>query len=202
MSEQPTRVLAVVGSLTRVSSIRSVVQQVGRQLVSLGCEVDVLDLLEEPLPLFNPDHSHAAEGFGKLKVRVERADVYVLGTPDYHGSISSTMKNFLDHFWHEFAGKLFAPIVASYEKGLTVTDQIRTVARQCYAWTMPYGMSFADQTDVKEGKIISQAFGSRVEMFVHDICQYGQLLARQRRLDLQGVDPGFMAKWRASGKQP
>jgi len=38
------------------------------------------------------------------------------------------MKNFLDHFWREFAGKLFATIVASHEKGLTVTDQLRTVA--------------------------------------------------------------------------
>ena len=197
MSEHPLRVLAVVGSLTRVSSTRSVVQHAARQLAALGAEVDTLDLLEEPLPLFNPDHSHTAKGFDRLKGRVERADVYVLGTPDYHGSISSTMKNFLDHFWHEFAGKLFAPIVASHEKGLTVTDQLRTVARQCYAWTMPYGMSFADQMDVKEGEIASEGFQKRLEMFVHDIQRYGQLLARQRESDLHSTEPGFLARWRA-----
>lgn len=196
MSERPLQILAVVGSLNRVSSTRSVVQIVARQLRALGCEVDTLDLLEEPLSLFNPDSSHAAEGFEKLKARVEKADVYVLGTPDYHGSISSTMKNFLDHFWHEFAGKLFATIVASHEKGLTVTDQFRTVARQCYAWTMPYGISFADQMDVKDGEIISEGFRNRIEMFAHDIHRYGQVLARQRRVDLESKDPGFLAKWR------
>jgi FMN reductase len=197
MSERSLRVLAVVGSLNRVSSTRSVVQNVAKQLAALGCEVDLLDLSEEPLPLFNPDSSHAAKEFEPLKKRVEQADVYVLGTPDYHGSISSTMKNFLDHFWHEFAGKLFAPIVASHEKGLTVTDQFRTVARQCYAWTMPYGMSFADQVDVRDGKIISDSFSNRVQMFVHDLHRYGRLLARQRQADLEGAEPGFLARWRA-----
>ena len=134
--------------------------------------------------------------FDALLTRVERADVYVLGTPDYHGSISSALKNFLDHFWREFAGKLFATIVASQEKGLTVTDQLRTVARQCYAWTLPYGVSFAEKEDVKRGQIVSGALKKRLNMFVRDVRAYGTLLARQRRTDLAGTEPGFMAKHR------
>lgn len=196
MTERPLKVLAVVGSLNRISATRDVVQHAAGQLRGRGAEVDVLDLLEEPLALFNPDSAHGARGFDALKKRVEQADVYMLGTPDYHGSISSAMKNFLDHFWHEFAGKLFATIVASHEKGLTVTDQFRTVARQCYAWTMPYGVSFADDMDVKDGEIISEGFRKRLEMFVHDVHRYGALLARQRQTDLAGTEPGFLARWR------
>ncbi len=124
------------------------------------------------------------------------ADVFILGTPDYHGSISSALKNFLDHFWHEFAGKLFVTVVASHEKGLTVTDQLRTVARQCYAWTLPYGVSFADGADVKDGKIMGDAFAKRLEMMIHDTRVYGEALARQRRADLAGTEPGFMARLR------
>ena len=30
---------------------------------------------------------------------------------------------------------------------------IRTIARQCYAWTMPYGVSFAEKTDVADGAV-------------------------------------------------
>ena len=197
MTERPLRILAVVGSLNRISSTRHVLQHMGRQLRDLACEVDVLDLLDEPLALFNPDSAHAAQGFDALKKRVERADVYILGTPDYHGSVSSAMKNFLDHFWREFAGKLFAPVVASHEKGLTVIDQLRTVARQCYAWTMPYGMSFADEMDVKNGEIVSESFRKRVEMFVHDIRRYGGLIAAQREADLAGTHPGFLARCRS-----
>ena len=197
MMPLPLNVLAVVGSLNRTSSTRTVVTQVAGQLKALGAVVDVLDLLDEPLALFNPDSAHQSDGFASLQMRVQQADVYLLGTPDYHGSISSALKNFLDHFWHEFAGKLFATIVASHEKGLTVTDQLRTVARQCYAWSLPYGVSFADQADVQGEQIVSESLRKRLEMLVHDLRVYGELLARQRRADLTGTDAGFMARWRA-----
>ena len=197
MIQVPLNVLAVVGSLNRISSTRTVIAHVARQLKATGAVVDLLDLLDEPLALFNPDLAHQSQGFAALQNRVQQADVYVLGTPDYHGSISSAMKNFLDHFWHEFAGKLFATIVASHEKGLTVTDQLRTVARQCYAWSLPYGVSFADQADVQGEEIIREPLQQRLEMLARDSRVYGELLARQRRADLAGTDAGFMARWRA-----
>jgi len=196
MSDQPVQVLAVVGSLNPTSVTRTVILHAAERLRGDGCSVDVLDLEKEPLPLYNPDTAYDAPGFDRLQGRVERADVYVLGTPDYHGSISSAMKNFLDHFWGEFAGKLFATIVASHEKGLTVTDQLRTVARQCYAWSMPYGVSFADEEDVQDGKIVSDTLKKRLKMFVRDVRTYGALLARQRRADLAATEPGFMARHR------
>jgi len=189
-------VLAVVGSLNKVSSVRFVMNQVANGLKTAGVNVDLLDLLNEPLTLFNPELYQGVTGFPELKARVDRADVFLLGTPDYHGSMSSTIKNFLDHFWHEFAGKLFATIVASHEKGLTVTDQLRTVARQCYAWSLPYGVAFADQVDVKGESIVSDALRTRLDMMVRDVRVYGEVLARQRRADLVSNDPGFMARWR------
>ena len=196
MPDQPLQVLAVAGSLHRTSVTRAVVLHVAEGLKATGCTVDLLDFETEPLPLYNPDTAYDAPGFDALQTRVERADVYVLGTPDYHGSISSAMKNFLDHFWGEFAGKLFATIVASHEKGLTVTDQFRTVARQCYAWTLPYGVSFAEKEDVMRGQVVSGALKKRLDMFVRDVRVYGTLLARQRRTDLAGSEPGFLAKHR------
>src|SRR4051794_465094 len=196
MAEQPLQVLAVIGSLHRQSVTRTVIQHVAEKLRARDCQVDVLDFEKEPLALYNPDTAHDLPGYSELQERVDKADVILLGTPDYHGSISGAMKNFLDHFWHEFAGKLFATIVASHEKGLTVTDQLRTVARQCYAWSLPYGVSFADQIDVKEDRIISEALEKSLEMLARHARFYGELLARQRRTDLAGKDAGFMARWR------
>src|SRR5438128_5769525 len=196
MADQPLQVLAVVGSLHQASITRTVVLHVAERLRAGGCSVDRLDFEREPLPLYNPDTAYDAPGFDALLTRVERADVYVLGTPDYHGSISSALKNFLDHFWREFAGKLFATIVASHEKGLTVTDQLRTVARQCCAWTLPYGVSFAEREDVNPGQVVSDALRQRLNMLLRDVRAYGTLLARQRRTDLAGTEPGFMAKHR------
>ncbi|HSU56232.1 MAG TPA: NAD(P)H-dependent oxidoreductase [Candidatus Dormibacteraeota bacterium] len=193
---EPLQVLAVAGSLHRDSVVRAVIQHVAGELTAAGCSVDVLDFAKEPLALYNPETAHELPGYPELQARVERADVIVLATPDYHGSVSGAMKNFLDHFWHEFAGKLFATIVSSGEKGLTVTDQFRTVARQCYAWTLPYGISFNEDEDVKDGQPSSDTFKRRLQMMLHDARTYGELLGRQRRADLAGSAPGFLAKYR------
>jgi NAD(P)H-dependent FMN reductase len=190
------RVLAVVGSLQRDSVTRVVMQHVAQELQKADCLVDVLDFLKEPLALYNPDTAHGLEGYSALQARVEVADVILLGTPDYHGSLSGAMKNFLDHFWREFAGKLFVTIVASHEKGLTVTDQLRTIARQCYAWALPYGVSFTEEVDVKDGRIVSDSLLKRLEMLLRDTRVYGNILANQRRADLASAEPGFLAKHR------
>jgi NAD(P)H-dependent FMN reductase len=196
MPEQPLHVLAVIGSLHKDSVTRVVINAMADQLRNRGCTVDVLDFEQHPLPLYNPDTSYTLPEFPGLKKRVDSADVYVLGTPDYHGCISSVMKSFLDHFWREFAGKLFATVVASHEKGLTVTDQLRTVARQCYAWSLPYGLSFVEGDDVKGGQVLSKNFKDRMHMMAHDVAVYGKVLANQRRADLAGTDPSFLAKHR------
>jgi NAD(P)H-dependent FMN reductase len=196
MPEERLKVLAVAGSLQGASVTRVVINHVAEQLRAGDCLVDVLDFLKEPLALYNPDTAHELPGYAALQARVEAADVIVLGTPDYHGSISGAMKNFLDYFWHEFAGMLFVTIVASHEKGLTVTDQLRTIARQCYAWTLPYGVSLTEELDVANGQIVSEALRQRLEMLVRDARVYGQILARQRRADLADGDTCFLAKHR------
>lgn len=196
MSSDPLHLLAVAGSPRRQSVTRVVLTELAARWQDRGCAVDLLDLGKERLPLYDPDTAYSSAHFKALQARVERADILVLGTPDYHGSISSTLKNFLDHFWHEFTGKLFAPVVASHEKGLTVIDQLRTVARQCYAWSLPYAVSVADHHDVKDGRVVSDALRHRLAMFERDVRVYGALLVRQRRLDLAGDEPGFLEKLR------
>jgi NAD(P)H-dependent FMN reductase len=191
-------VLILSGSASRKSSTSDLLRLIARRLEADGAAVDLIDLAEEPLPLFNPDTTYAAPYYAPLKARVERADVYLVGTPDYHGTMSSATKNFLDYFWKEYTGKLFATVVASHDKGLTVADHLRTVARQCYAWALPYTVTFVEKADIKEGRIVNDALRDRIEMLVRDLRVYGTLLAAQRRADLAGTEPGYLAQMRAT----
>ena len=100
-----------------------------------GAVTNFLDLRHTKLPIYDPDDS--SQNIQGARHLVEWADAYVLASPDYHGSMSGALKNFLDHFWEEFAGKTFGYICASHEKGLTVMDQMRTAVRQCYGWSLP-----------------------------------------------------------------
>jgi FMN reductase len=197
MPETKLQFLLVAGSPREKSVTRAAINHLAAQLRDAGCAVDVLDLRAESLPPYNPDTSYANPAFAAFKSRVVHADVIVLGSPDYHGSVSSTLKNFLDHFWQEFAGKLTGHVVASHEKGLTVIDQLRTMARQCYAWTMPYAVSLQEKADVADGVVHGDAVKERLEMFARDLRVYGELLARQRKADLAGTEPGFLARLRA-----
>ena len=167
-NDLPT-VLCIIGTSGRNSVTHAVIAAIARRLRLLGIEADVFDPAAEPLPLFNPETSAASPEFRALKARVDRADVFVVATPDYHGSVSSTAKNFLDHFWQEFSGRLFASVVVSAEKGLTATDQLRTIARQCYAWSLPYGISVTAPTDLQYGRVVSAAWRDHLEVPVHAI---------------------------------
>lgn len=197
MPNTPLNILAIIGSLQQQSVTRAVILHAADLLREEGCSVDVLDLRETPLKLYNPDDCDQQPEYQPLRERVIRADAFLIGSPDYHGSPSGAAKNFLDYFWHEFAGKLFATLVASHEKGLTVSDQLRTIIRQCYAWSLPYAISFSEGKDVQDGRIVSDTLKSRLAMVARDIRVYGKLLAEQRRADLTCTDDCFMAKHRA-----
>jgi NAD(P)H-dependent FMN reductase len=49
----------------------------------------------------------------KIRDVLNWTDVLVLGSPNYHGSISGVLKNFLDYYFNEFVGKSFGYLCTS-----------------------------------------------------------------------------------------
>jgi len=148
-----------------------------------GIETQLLDLKKTPLPMFYSEENETNE-INLVKDRVKWADAFILATPDYHGSMSGSMKNFLDYFWSDFAGKLFGYICASHEKGLTVMDQMRTAVRQCYGWSMPYGVSINGENDFENGLIKNAQIQARLTMLSRDLSVYGKLIRNQFLQDI------------------
>jgi NAD(P)H-dependent FMN reductase len=145
--------------------------------VQYKTEVRLLNLFETELPMYRPSIKSENENVKKVATDVNWANVFVLASPDYHGSMSGTMKNFLDFFWKEFSGKTFGYIVSSHEKGLTVMDQMRTAVRQCYAWSLPYGISINEREDLdSNGQIVNKKLQARMEMLARDLVVYGGLI--------------------------
>jgi FMN reductase len=162
-----------------------------------GAETKLLDLRKLQLPMYHPEQNSSHE-LDKVTEYVKWADAFILASPDYHGSMSGVMKNFLDFFWSDFAGKTFGYICASHEKGLTVMDQMRTAVRQCYGWSMPYGVSVnSDQDFDKQGNITNENIISRIETLGRDLTAYGSLITKQYKKDLQGEEQNtFAARYR------
>jgi FMN reductase len=111
--------------------------------------------------------------------------------------MSGTMKNFLDHYWEEFAGKTFGYICTSHEKGLTAMDQMRTAVRQCYGWSLPYGISVNGEEDFNEmGEIINDLLDKRLNILAYDLVVYGKLIRGQFLQDISNkISDTFAARY-------
>jgi FMN reductase len=182
-----------VGSSMRKGSFSTLTLKITLEFAQeYGMETRLLDLQKTPLPMFYSEENETQE-IRFSKDAVKWADAFILATPDYHGSMSGSLKNFLDYFWSDFAGKLFGYITASHEKGLTVMDQMRTAVRQCYGWSMPYGISINGEEDYENGEIKNLKLKKRLEMLSRDISVYGGLLRNQFLSDMEKNVPNSFA---------
>lgn len=193
------KVLGVGSSMRKRSYGTKALKIVLERMENLEAETHLLDLRKVKMPTFNPNSSmQSGNRLKEITGEVNWADVLILTTPDYHGSMSGPMKNFLDHYWQEFAGKTFGYICASHEKGLTVMDQMRTAVRQCYGWSLPYGISVNGEEDFNEaGEIVSSLLTKRLRMLARDLIVYGELIRKQFLQDLSSKESDtFAARYR------
>ena len=193
------KILGVIGSLRAKSHTRKLVQLTLEHAKEFGAEVQLLDLAETPLPMLDPDDSRDDPNIAKVKEQVNWAGGFILGSPDYHGSMSGPIVNFLDYFWPEFTGKLFGYVVASHEKGLTVQDQMRTAVRQCYGWSMPYGIGFNGDAELDgDGNPKDERLAGRCRMLGRDLVVYTDLIHGQFAADVakDPRDPGFAEQFK------
>ncbi|TLX91412.1 MAG: NAD(P)H-dependent oxidoreductase [Thaumarchaeota archaeon] len=168
-----------IGSSMRENSFSTTALKNVLEIISVkyNAEARLVNLQETEMPIYRPSTQSENENVKRITKDVSWANVFVLASPDYHGSMSGTMKNFLDYFWKEFSGKTFGYIVSSHEKGLTVMDQMRTAVRQCYAWSLPYGISINEREDLNSsGQIVNKKLQSRLEMLARDLVVYGGLI--------------------------
>jgi FMN reductase len=184
------KILGVGSSMRRNSYGTKALKFILDMTKKYDTETRLLNLRETKLPLFDPDGSteedtSLSDELRKITDYVIWADAFVLVSPDYHGSMSGVMKNFLDHYWEEFAGKTFGYMCTSHEKGLTAMDQMRTAIRQCYGWSLPYGVSINGELDFNtKGEIINDLLAKRLDMFAHDLVTYGRLIREQFLKDI------------------
>jgi NAD(P)H-dependent FMN reductase len=211
-SRSPINVLGVAGSMRKGSMSSHALKLVLEEAKKYGSDSRVLELREVRLPIYDPSRSESDVSYQDVNGNHENvlntvteainwADAFVLASPDYHGSMSGAMKNFLDYFWEEFAGKTFGYIIASHEKGLTVADQMRTSVRQCYGWSMPYNISINGANDFNSaGNPANSMLANRIKMLARDLVTYGTLIRRQFLKDVinKEVSDSYASRYRES----
>ena len=181
-------VLGVGSSMRRDSFSTETLKIILNKVNKNGGDTRLLNLYSNPLPMYTAEYNEKLSAIKHAVELVNWADAIILATPDYHGSMAGSLKNFLDYFWAEFAGKTFGYLCSSHEKGLTVMDQMRTAIRQCYGWSLPYGISINSTQDFNtDREIINAQLLSRLESFARDLVVYGNLISNQFKKDLSST---------------
>lgn len=177
MSAAP-KVLVVNGSsrvdshLTRVTAIASAAAR------AAGAEVRELSLERTRLPVMVWGAAEQAELPEVVEVRelARWADGFVIGTPEYHGSMSGALKNWFDFLYGELAGKL-AGVVATTGGG--TGDMSITAVKTCFQWCHGFVLPFhvaASEAAFTGDQLSDPRVIDRIERIGHDIVRYGAVL--------------------------
>lgn len=197
-----TKILGVSSSLREGAHTRILVSIALEGAREAGAEVELLDLRETPLPLY--DHREdintypQAENVHRIAQLVSEADGFIIGSPEYHGSMSGAAKNFFDFHYHEFAGKLMGFVAATGgSQGTSAITHMRASAQYCHAWTLPYHIG-ASGGDFDTQGLKNSLVRDRLLRIGRDLSIYAPILRSQFQKDLHlpGKSPvnGF-AEW-------
>ena len=97
--DRAPKILAFAGSTREESLNKKLVRIAAAGARSAGAEVDLVDLADFPLPLYDGD-LEKAEGLPdnavELKRRMVAADGFLISSPEYNSSVSGVLKNAID----------------------------------------------------------------------------------------------------------
>ena len=172
-----THVAAVCGSLREGSYSRTALRRALDEAENAGASVDLVDLREFDLPVFDPDIDDQGDG-AELTERVGRADSVLLGTPVYHGSYSSALKNALDYCgFDEFENTTVGLLcVAGGSFPVTSLDHLRSVCRALNAWVIPHQVALPRARDkFDETELVDDGDADRVKTLGRRAVEYANI---------------------------
>lgn len=168
------KITMIAGSNRQDATSTRVLRYVETRLRASGVSVRLIDLGVVRLPHFSPDAGTAHPEVERLIDAVRQADGLVLGTPEYHGSVSGSLKNALDHLNNEHvAGKpVLAVSSAGGPLGASSLLHLQTIVRNlhgilCPEWISVGGGRFpADADRVPQDPELVRRIDQAVEAFV------------------------------------
>ncbi|GIO16376.1 FMN reductase [Cohnella xylanilytica] len=137
------KILLIAGSNRRNATSALLLRYMADVLQSRGIEAELYNLYEKPVPLYSPDEAPDDGNAASLVRAASEADAFVLGTPEYHGSVSGVLKNALDYLSsNEFGGKAVLSVSSSGGAvGVSSLTQLQAIVRNLHGINSPEWLS-------------------------------------------------------------
>lgn len=167
MSNSKIKLIVLAGSTRQDSFNKRLARVAAAMATKKGAEVEFIDLVEHPLPLYDGD-LEAAQGLPEnaaaLKRKFAEADGILLSSAEYNGSMTAVLKNTIDWLSRPgavdgsvFSGKVALLLAASPGGlgGLRGLNHLRDVLEALGVMVMPgqRAIAAAHQAFDEEGKL-------------------------------------------------
>jgi NAD(P)H-dependent FMN reductase len=168
------KLLFVSGTRREPSRTRALARAILDEAREAGADCRLHDLHELVLPLFRSNDPEQAglEAVRRVKADAEWADAFLLGTPEYHGCLSSTLKNWFDFLYEELSGKLagFYAVAGGGSGDMSITTA-KNNFHWCHGFTLPFHAA-ARGADFDGTRLGNDSVRQRLTRILHDLIRY------------------------------
>ncbi|MDP4220539.1 MAG: NADPH-dependent FMN reductase [Bacteroidota bacterium] len=177
-------ILGICGSMRPNSSTAYVIKYALAAAAEAGAETDFYDIAEHQLPFCDgrQDESTYPSSVNEFKALIRSSQGIIIGTPEYHNSITGSLKNALDlcsteEFEHKMVG-----IIGVAGGGMGAANAIghlRTIMRGVGSWVVPHQVSISHSGKIFDGSglLADVALEHRLKKLGTDVTKYARLFA-------------------------
>ncbi|MDG5787980.1 NAD(P)H-dependent oxidoreductase [Evansella sp. AB-P1] len=166
MNKEKT-VIFINGSMNKKSFTKKLLKNVEERMKKNGTKTIFVDIRELELPVYDPD-LELPEILKNISTQLIEADGLVVGVPEYHGSYTGAIKNFLDYFgFQEFEKTPIALLTTTggLKAGTNTLNHLRLVFRNLHGIVIPQqfaickkettnNLDLDDATDLRLEKLV------------------------------------------------
>jgi azobenzene reductase len=167
------KIMVLVGSSDANSHSLHLGQAIQVNLTELDQEVELINLVEYGLPLYDRSIERHNEFSEKTRSFLDKSldmDAFVWVTPIYHNSYSAMLKNALD--WHhstKFPGRVVGLASNGGERSPQAVDQLTLVARSQHMHTIPTRVCTQEDDYDQNLELNSSDILARVQRFCEEL---------------------------------
>ena len=188
------RIAAVCGSLRAKSTTKMALSLALKGASEYDVSTKLIDLREYKLVFYGEvDEADYPPDVFRLRQELKEAQGIILGTPEYHGSLSGVLKNMLDLMSaEEFEGKIvgLVGVAGGHIGAINSLNTMRTIGRNLHSWVLPQDVSVADsfKTFNEDGTVSDPAIEQRLLNVGRQVVKFVSLQQKIRQDD-------FMKLW-------
>lgn len=174
------KITLIAGSNRENATSTTLLRYMESLLKAKQISVEFIDLAKLELPIFSPDNWDFHPNSKHLVETVAESDSFILATPEYHGSISGTLKNALDYLNADVvAGKAVLSVsAAGGPLGISSLMHLQTIVRNLHGVNCPKWISIGNGSNSfdSDGVPSYVDIKNRVQDVVHSFVELTQKL--------------------------